>query len=144
MKNLFSGMKKIFIREEEEEFDDGKEQEYVELDTSLEEENKKMLVKTVNLTDFADVKPILQDLREGNVITILNIKPLKDKDMIEMKRAVNKIKKTVEAVEGDIAGFNEDYIIITPSQAEIYRNTSAPQPQNKQEQQEDDDDLDLI
>ncbi len=142
MKNLFSSVRRVFIKEEGEDFDEEQEQEYVELDTSLDEENRKMLVKTMNLTDFSDVKPILQDLREGNTIIILNIRPLKDKDMIEMKRAVNKIKKTVEAVEGDIAGFNEDYIIITPQQAEIFRGRPASQPQSEPE--DNDEDLELI
>ncbi len=39
----------------------------------------------------------------------------KSKDVIELKRAVSKIKKTVEALEGKIAGFGENTIIATPS-----------------------------
>ena len=60
-------------------------------------------------------------LREGYTIALVNIKPLKDKDLVELKRAINKLKKTCDAIRGDIAGFGDDYIIVTPSFARIYR-----------------------
>ena len=41
-----------------------------------------------------------------------------------MKRAIAKIKKTVDAIEGQIAGFGENVIIVTPKFAEIHK---APQ-----------------
>ncbi len=34
------------------------------------------------------------------------------------------MKKTCEAIEGDIAGFGDDYIVVTPNFAEIYRGGS--------------------
>jgi len=64
-------------------------------------------------------------LREGTTIALINIRPLKDKDIIELKRAVNKLKKTCDAIEGDIAGFGEDWIVVTPSFAQIYRTTQT-------------------
>ena len=39
-----------------------------------------------------------------------------------MKRAINKLKKTTDAIEGELAGFGDDYIIVTPSFASIYRS----------------------
>ena len=56
---------------------------------------------------------------------LINIKPLKEKDLVELKRAINKLKKTCDAMEGDIAGFGDDYIVITPSFAEIYRTEQS-------------------
>ena len=41
-------------------------------------------------------KTVLDDLREGYTIALVNIKPLKEKDLIELKRAINKIKKTCD------------------------------------------------
>jgi SepF-like predicted cell division protein (DUF552 family) len=54
-------------------------------------------------------------------ISILNIEPLKDKDLAELKRAIDKIKKTVEANEGDIAGFGENFLVVTPNFARVWR-----------------------
>jgi SepF-like predicted cell division protein (DUF552 family) len=49
------------------------------------------------------------------------MKPLKTKDVIELKRAIAKVKKTVDAIEGQIAAFGEHTIIVTPKFAEIQR-----------------------
>lgn len=102
------------------------EEEYVELDSEpVVEKSSKVIVRPFNLECFEDAKTILGTLREGNTVALVNIKPLKDKDMIELKRAISKLKKTTDAIEGDIAGFGEDYIIVVPSFAEIYRAKPA-------------------
>lgn len=102
------------------------EEEYVELDSEpIVQEDTKVVVRPFNLEDFEDVKVILEVLREGSTIALVNIKPLKDKDMIELKRAISKLKKTTDAIKGDIAGFGEDYIIVVPNFAEIYRSSSS-------------------
>ncbi|MFT4261291.1 MAG: cell division protein SepF [Candidatus Woesearchaeota archaeon] len=102
------------------------EDEYLELNTTQESRSsEKVVVRPFVLDDFADVKPILDVLREGNTVCLLNIKPLREKDIVELKRSINKIKKTVEAISGDIAGFGEDYIIVVPNFASIYRNSAT-------------------
>jgi len=98
--------------------------DYVEIDTkSAIGPKTKVIVRPFVVNDFADIKPALDSLREGYTIALINIKPLRDKDLVELKRAINKIKKTCEAIEGDIAGFGEDWIVVTPSFASVYRNT---------------------
>lgn len=126
MKRLFSKIKNAFKSDEsydeiEKETKDA-EGEYVEIDHNVKENKKKVIVKTYYLDEFENVKPILDDLREGMTIALINIKPLKEKDIIELKRAINKIKKTTDAIEGEIAGFGEDYIVVTPSFAKIQRS----------------------
>ena len=80
------------------------------------------MVKPFVVEDFNDIKDILDALREGYTITLINIKALKDRDIVELKRTVNKLKKTCDAIEGDIAGFGEDWIVVTPSFAQVYRS----------------------
>lgn len=82
------------------------------------------------LKQFDDVNEILNNLREGYTIAVIDINPLKKKDMIELKRAIAKIKKTADALEGDVAGFGESTIIVTPNFAEIYKPQKT-QPANK-------------
>ena len=102
------------------------DEEYVELDTSYESnESSKVIVRPFSLGDFSDVKQVLDVLREGNTICLVNIKPLREKDIVELKRAINKIKKTVEAISGDIAGFGEDYVVVAPSFAVIHRDNNS-------------------
>lgn len=121
MKSLFSLMKFMKKPEEDEQLEG--EDEYVELDTEAEpERTSKVIVRPFVMDDFSDIKEILDCLREGYTIALINIKPLKDKDLVELKRAINKLKKTCDAIEGDIAGFGDDYIVVTPSFAKIYRS----------------------
>lgn len=108
--------------------DFGNTGDYVEVETGKEApaaKKSKIMVKPFVIEDFADVKDTLDALRDGYTIALVNIKPLREKDIIELKRAINKIKKTCDAIEGDIAGFGEDWIVVTPSFAEIYRNTQT-------------------
>ena len=101
---------------------DSSSDEYVEIDvnTASPEENK-VLVKPFVLRSFDDINGVLNALREGYSIAVIDIKPLKTKDVIELKRAISKIKKTVDALEGSIAGFGDHTIIATPNFAEIHR-----------------------
>ncbi|MBU3940427.1 MAG: cell division protein SepF [Nanoarchaeota archaeon] len=55
-------------------------------------------------------------------MALINIKPLKDRDIVELKRAVNKLKKTTDAINGDIAGFGDGCLVVTPSFAGVYRS----------------------
>ncbi|RMF55382.1 cell division protein SepF [Candidatus Woesearchaeota archaeon] len=123
MKKLFSKISSKLQGTMREEPTEKGEEEYVELNTEEvgEHEAAKIVVRPFTLEDFSDVKPILDSLREGYTVALVNIKPLKDKDLVELKRAINKLKKTCDAIEGDIAGFGEDYIVIVPAFAEIYR-----------------------
>ncbi len=96
--------------------------EYVEIDlASAEPKDHKVVVKPFVLRQFDDINEILNSLREGYTIAVIDIKALKSKDVIELKRAIAKIKKTVDAIEGSIAGFGEHTILVTPKFAEIHK-----------------------
>lgn len=123
---IFSNIKKRLLSgQKEEDFDEFGE-DYVEINTEKEIGQKaKVVVKPFVIEEFEDIKETLDALREGYTIALINIKPLKDKDIVELKRAVNKLKKTCDAIEGDIAGFGDDWIVVTPSFAHVYRTTQT-------------------
>jgi len=112
------------------------EEGYVELDTESEDVKSKIIVRPFVLDDFEGIKPILDALREGATIALINIKPLKDKDLVELKRAINKLKKTCDAIEGEIAGFGEDWIVVTPSFAQIYKSKATKEIREEASAQE--------
>jgi SepF-like predicted cell division protein (DUF552 family) len=120
---FFSNLKGKLKMGDDDSNDEGQAvEDYVELSSEQgEQTDAKIVVKPFTLEDFDDVKPILDDLREGYTIPLINIRPLKDKDLVELKRAINKLKKTTESINGDIAGFGEDWIVVTPSFAKIFR-----------------------
>ncbi len=110
---------------------DGDGEEYLEIDVGQEEKDSKVMVKLFALKSYDDVNDILAALREGYTIAIIDIKTLKQKDPIELKRAVSKIKKTTDALEGHIAGFGENTVIVTPSFAKIHREVIRPKEEKK-------------
>lgn len=111
-------LKKMFGKDDSE--------EYVEIDlNSNEPRDTKIVVRPYVLRQFDDINDVLNGLREGYTIAVIDIKALKAKDVVELKRAIAKIKKTVDAIEGSIAGFGENVIIVTPKFAQIHRTPPA-------------------
>lgn len=107
-------------------FGSDSQEEYVEIDlNSTEAPENKIIVKPFVLRQFDDINEILNTLREGYTIAVIDIKPLKQKDVVELKRAVSKLKKTVDALEGSIAGFGDTTVIATPKFAEIHKAPAA-------------------
>ncbi len=131
MKNILSSIKEKISRtfkepEEDIRYAEEGEEDYLEIDTAHDLGTKtKIIVRPFVIEDFADIKPTLDALREGYTIALVNIKQLKERDIVELKRVVNKIKKTCDAIDGDVAGFGEDWIVVTPSFATVYRNTQT-------------------
>ena len=101
-------------------------EEYIEIDVSKDIGSKaKIVVRPFILKEYDETSKILEILREGTTIALIDIKPLKNKDIVELKRAIAKLKKTTDAMEGNIAGFGENMIIITPAFAKIHRAEKA-------------------
>lgn len=110
---VFDAIKKVFSGSDE--------PEYIEIDLGKEVKKTKVVVRPFVLKSFEDINSILNFLREGYTIAVIDIKPLRTKDVIELKRAISKIKKTTDALEGSIAGFGDNIIIVTPQFASIHK-----------------------
>ncbi|MBS3168300.1 cell division protein SepF [Candidatus Woesearchaeota archaeon] len=125
---MASILEKLFVSKEQ---SDDLGEDYVEISAEPLDRSTgtKIIVKPFVVEEFTDIKPALDALREGKTIALINIKPLKDKDLVELKRAVGKLKKTCEAIEGDIAGFGEDFIVAAPGFAQIQRGYDEPTQQ---------------
>ncbi len=105
--------------------------EFIEIDLEQEKSDSKIYVKTFALKTYEDIHPILNVLRQGYSIAVIDIRPLKGKDVVELKRAISKIKKTVEALEGKIAGFGEGTVIATPSKVFEIQKGFVPEAPKK-------------
>jgi len=112
--------------------DGASDNEYLEIDLEQEKKEHKVLVRFFVLKDYEDANLILNSIREGYTIAIIDIRTLKKKDPIELKRAISKIKKTVDALEGSIAGFGE-VIVATPSFAKIPKEVQRPKEEKKRD-----------
>ena len=129
MRDFFLRLKEKFAQPAEEEMVERPE-DYVELETGAQKDSQaKVVVRPFVMEEFEDIKEVLDVLRDGSTIALVNIKPLKDKDLVELKRAISKLRKTCEAIEGDIAGFGEDYIVAVPYFARIHRQHARTEEQ---------------
>ena len=95
-------------------------EDFVELDENALNQETKVGVRIETLKDFLDTERIQNLLRDGNVI-FLRVRGLRNKDMAELKRSIEKLKKTCVAMNGDIAGIDEDFLVLTPKFARVYR-----------------------
>ncbi|MBI4021576.1 MAG: cell division protein SepF [Candidatus Aenigmarchaeota archaeon] len=94
---------------------------YVEVDiTDVNAPSGRTGITIERLNEFADSERILRSIRKGNVV-FLKIKGLREKDIGELKRAVEKLKKAVMANNGDIAGIEQDWLILTPDTVNVER-----------------------
>ncbi|MDI6825649.1 MAG: cell division protein SepF [Candidatus Aenigmarchaeota archaeon] len=107
--------KSIFRREEPEE----EKEEFIEIEPEGEDK-RKINVRIENLNDYRDVEGIQKLMREGNIV-FLRMRKLRERDLGELKRSVERLRRTSIAMNGDIIGIDEDYLVLTPSFAKIYR-----------------------
>lgn len=110
---------KLFGNEIEEPMQD--DDSYVEVDMNAPTATVgKVEISVEKLNEFADTEKILRDIRKGNIV-FLKIKGLKEKDIGELKRAVEKLKKAIMANNGDIAGVEQDWLVLTPDAVNVER-----------------------
>ncbi|MBU3905103.1 MAG: cell division protein SepF [Nanoarchaeota archaeon] len=96
------------------------EGEYIELDTSEELLGNKIQIKVDKIEDFIDTDKVQKAVRAGAIV-LVKIKTIRERDLTELKRAIDKLRKTVVAMNGNIVGIDEDYILLTPPGATILR-----------------------
>jgi len=125
MKDFLLHLKEKFTRPSADDGAEHTENSYVEVSPAQKEEKSKVMVRPFVMEEFEDIKEVLDVLREGSTIALVNIRPLKEKDLVELKRAISKLRKTCEAIDGDVAGFGEDYVVAVPYFARIFRNMPA-------------------
>jgi SepF-like predicted cell division protein (DUF552 family) len=110
-----------FLNKDNDEDDAVVQDDFVELDAKTSEERKDVVVRAETLRELEDVERVQEHLRNEHIVWV-NIQPLKSRDMTQLKRAVKRLKKTVRAVDGDIAGVDEEWIVVTPEYATIERS----------------------
>ncbi|RMF91160.1 MAG: DUF552 domain-containing protein [Methanobacteriota archaeon] len=77
-------------------------------------------VSVYKLRGFSDVDGCTGQLSEGNIV-LLDIKPLADRSMTELKHAIDEIKEICVSMGADIAGLGENHLILTPPNVKILR-----------------------
>lgn len=107
------------------------EENFVEVDQSSGEVKQKVSVRIEDLEDYRDVDAVQKIVRDGNIV-FLKIKALREKNLGELKRAIQKLKKGAVAMGGDIVGVDDNFLVLCPTFARVYRQG----PEDLQKSQE--------
>lgn len=109
----------LFKKEDEER---NLEEQFIELDHSSGDNKQRIKVRIEDLEDYRDVEAVQRLVREGNIV-FLKIKALREKNLGELKRAVQKLRKGSIAMGGDIVGVDDNFLVICPQFARVYRQS---------------------
>lgn len=85
----------------------------------------KMKILTAVMEKFQDTERILDYLRTGEYVILLKVKPLREKDITELKRAINRLRTHCEATGADIAALDDVWIVLVPQSIYIERAQMA-------------------
>jgi uncharacterized protein len=82
-------------------------------------QNKPIYLKTFTLRDIKNITEIKSDI-EKHMILIIRITPLAQKDVDDLRIAVEQLYKSVSIIGGDISRLGEERIIVTPPSVKIW------------------------
>ena len=113
-------------------FNKNKKEEYVEddsddylaineVDVKKTTEDNNLEVKVFVLDDYDNIREVLDTIRGEKTMCLIDIHLLRNKDPDELRRAIDKLKKTVEAVSGELVGFHENWVLAAPKNVYIHK-----------------------
>ena len=77
-------------------------------------------LKAITLRDTSDVLAIKEDIKKS-MILVLRVTPLAQKNVDELRKAVEEIYAIAKTTGADIARLGEERIIVTPPGVKIWR-----------------------
>lgn len=80
----------------------------------------KTYLKAMPLRDISDLDSVKTEVKSGNIL-ILRITPLANKNVDDVKRAVNELCEFAESIGGDIARLGEERVVVCPPGVKIWR-----------------------
>jgi SepF-like predicted cell division protein (DUF552 family) len=91
-----------------------------EKEVELKGASGKTYLKAMPLRDLSDLDSVKAEVKSGNIL-ILRITPLANKNIDDVKRAVNELCEFAESLGGDIARLGEERVVICPPNVKIWR-----------------------
>ena len=87
-----------------------------------QEQGSEILLKALQLKSADEIPKIEEDVAK-RVIVILRVTPLAQKNVEELKGAVEQLYEFATSIGGDIARLGEERIVITPPGVRIWRGS---------------------
>jgi len=99
-------------------FKGSKEEAIVEAQIQREVQPRLKLVLMV-MERYADLEKVLSRFRKGDIVVLLKVTPLRNKDMGELRKAVERLKTHCNVTGSDLAALDDNWIVIVPPVVEI-------------------------
>ncbi|MCU0799079.1 MAG: cell division protein SepF [Candidatus Thermoplasmatota archaeon] len=69
-------------------------------------------IRFADIDGYREIPALSNYVYDGNIL-VLDFTPIANDDL-ELKRAINELKRVVEDVQGDIAGISQNLLLVTP------------------------------
>ena len=86
----------------------------------MQTKKTQVYLKAVTLRDKSDVAAVKEDIKK-HMILIIRVTPLAQKDLEELRKAVEDLYSYTQSAGGDIARLGEERIVVTPPGVKIWR-----------------------
>ncbi|MBR9681619.1 MAG: cell division protein SepF [Candidatus Altiarchaeota archaeon] len=82
---------------------------------------KKIKLGLLVMERYTDVEKVLSRFRKSDSILIVKISPLRDKDMSDLKKAIDRIKTHCSVTGAELAALDDNWIVLVPPVVEVLR-----------------------
>jgi SepF-like predicted cell division protein (DUF552 family) len=100
----------------------GKPAEHTIVEAQMSKEIQARLSLSLMVMErYADLEKILARFRKGDSVLLIRVTPLKDKDINELKKAVDRLKTHCDVTGSDLAALDDNWIVLVPPVVQIAR-----------------------
>lgn len=113
-----------FGKKQKEEFVEDDSDDYLSINDvgiTKSDDEKDLNVRVFVLDDYESIRDILDIVRGEKTMCLIDIHLLRNKDPDELRRSIDKLRKTVEAIEGEVVGFHENWVLAAPKNVKIHK-----------------------
>jgi SepF-like predicted cell division protein (DUF552 family) len=88
----------------------------------MQTQKSPIYLKAITIRDINDM-PSIKDEVKKDIILILRVTPLAQKDVEELRRIIEELYRYVRSTGGDIARLGEERVVVTPPSVKIWRES---------------------
>jgi len=88
----------------------------------MQTQKSPIYLKAITIRDINDM-PSIKDEVKKDIILILRVTPLAQKDVEELRKIIEELYRYVRSTGGDIARLGEERIVVTPPSVKIWRES---------------------
>ena len=89
---------------------------------SMQTQKSPIYLKAITLRDISDISSLKDDTK-NDMILILRVTPLAQKDVEELRKIIEELSRYVRSTGGDIARLGEERVVVTPPSVKIWRES---------------------